>query len=194
MTVIELERQARAEAPVHRLTVDDWHRMIAAGIFNESDRIELIDGELRTMPPIGPSHAGKGKQLVALLTRGLEGRAILAVQDPLALARHSEPEPDLMLLRPRADFYQTAHPTPADTLLVIEVADSWLTFDRETKVPLYAHHGVPEVWLLDLKARRLEVYRDPGPEGYARVWYPRPDDALAPELLPELVIHGRDLW
>ena len=179
---------------IYRLKVDAYHRMIAAGIFAEDDRVELIAGELRAKPPINAEHAGKNKRLNQLFSQLAQGQAIVAVQDPLTLPEHSEPEPDLMLLRPRDDFYEHANPTPADTLLVIEIADSSLHYDRDIKVPLYAAHGVPETWLLDLKHRRLEVYRDPEPAGYRQHLRPTPNQTIAPVLLPELRIQVAELW
>ena len=194
MTVVAARPDAPAAPSTYRLPVDAFHRMIAAGIFAEDDRVELIEGELRAMPPINAEHAGKNKRLNQLFSQRAQGQAIVAVQDPLTLPEHSEPEPDLMLLRPRDDFYEHANPTPADTLLVIEIADSSLRYDRDVKVPLYAAHGVPETWLIDLKHRRLEVYRDPGPAGYRQRRRPDPDQTIAPVLLPALRIAVSDLW
>ncbi len=194
MNAVAPSRQPPVEPSLYRLTVDDYHRMIEAGIFGADDRIELIEGELRAMPPIGPEHSGKNKRLIRLFTSRVQDRAIVASQDPLTLPEHSEPEPDLMLLRPRADFYEHAHPVPADTLLVVEIADSTLRYDRTVKVPLYASHGVPETWVLDLQARRIEIYRDPGPAGYRQILLPDPEQTIAPVLLPELCIRVAELW
>ncbi|HYN78805.1 MAG TPA: Uma2 family endonuclease [Lamprocystis sp. (in: g-proteobacteria)] len=194
MNVIQPSRGPLAEPSAYRLTVDAYHRMIEIGIFGEDDHVELIEGELRAMPPINAGHAGKNKRLNQLFSQRARGQAIVAVQDPLVLPEHSEPEPDLMLLRPRADFYEHGNPGPADTLLVVEIADSSLSYDRNTKVPLYAAHGVPEVWLIDLRQRRVEVYRDPGPVGYRLILRPDPDQAIAPLLLPELLIQVAEFW
>jgi Uma2 family endonuclease len=173
---------------VFRLAVDAYHRMIEAGVFDEDDRVELIDGELRAMPPIKADHAGKNKRLNRLLTLRAGDAALVAVRDPLTLQPRSEPEPDLMLLRPRDDFYESANPTPADTLLVIEVADTSLAYDRDVKVPLYAAHGIPEVWLVDLRHRRLDMFRDPGPDGYRQILRPDASQVVAPLLLPTLEV------
>ena len=99
-----------------------------------------------------------------------------------------------MLLRPRADFYEHGNPSPADALLVVEIADSSLNYDRNTKVPLYAAHGVPEVWLIDLAHRRIEVYRDPAPAGYRQILRPDLDQSITPVLLPELRIQVAEFW
>jgi Uma2 family endonuclease len=194
MPVVEPQPTPAELHPVFRLGVDAYHRMIDAGVFDEGDRVELIDGELRAMPPIKPDHAGKNKRLNRLLTLAAGDDAIVAVQDPLTLRPRSEPEPDLMLLRPRADFYESANPTPADTLLVIEISDTSPRYDREVKVPLYAAHGVPEVWLIDLPHRRLEMYREPGADGYRLLLRPEPTEVVTPVLLPGLRIPVAALW
>ena len=152
----------------HRLSVADYYRMGEAGIFAPDARVELIEGEVIDMAPIGTRHGSAVKRLVALLTSALGARVIVAVQDPLRLNELSEPEPDLMLLKPRADFYADAHPTAADVLLLIEVADTSARYDREIKLPLYARHGVPEVWLVDLEARLLRFYSQPAGDAYAQ--------------------------
>ncbi len=194
MPVVEATPTLAEAHPVFRLGVDAYHQMIQAGIFDENDRVELIDGELRAMPPINPDHAGKNNRLNRLLTLGVGDAAVVSVQNPLTLAPRSEPEPDLMLLRPRDDFYEGANPTPADTLLVIEICDSSLRYDQEVKVPLYAAHGVPEVWLVDLQHRRLELYREPGSDGYRLVLRPELTEVVTPLLLPSLSIRVDEIW
>ena len=159
-----------AEGPRrHRLTVADYYRMGEIGIFAPDARVELIDGEIIDMPPIGSPHAGKVNLLVKLLAQAVRDQAVLLVQNPVVLGDHSSPQPDLALARPQADFYASRHPQAGDLLLVIEVADSSLRFDRDDKVPLYARHGIPEVWLVDLKAKRLVRYRNPQQGVYASV-------------------------
>jgi Uma2 family endonuclease len=152
----------------HRISVAELTRMATAGVFHEDARIELIDGELYDMAPIGSSHAGTVDYLAQVLNTRLAGRAIVRVQNPIVLGDLSAPQPDLALLHPRADFYRSAHPTAADTHLVIEVAESSLDHDRNTKIPLYARHGIREAWLVDLEARRLLRFTEPGPTGYRR--------------------------
>jgi Uma2 family endonuclease len=188
------DRFDSTDSSVYRLTVDAYHQMIAAGIFHGDDRVELISGELRTMPPISAGHAGKIKRLNRLLSARVGGEALVAVQDPLTLPDHSEPQPDVMLLRPRDDYYERGNPGPADVLLVIEVSDSSLRYDRETKLPLYANSDVPEVWLLDLPARRMEIYRDPGPEGYRQILLPDKSQTVAPTLLKTVAVKVEELW
>lgn len=153
------------EPPIQhwRFSIADYHAMAAAGILGDDDRVELIDGEIIAMPPIGSPHGGRVKRLNGRLSAAVGDRAIVAVQDPIVLGEHSEPEPDLALLRPRADSYTDSHPVAADVLLVIEVADTSLGYDLRTKVPLYARHGVPEVWIIDILHQRALRFADPAP-------------------------------
>jgi len=178
----------------YRITVEDYHRMIEAGILDENDRLELIEGDLTSMPPISPRHAGKTTRLNRLLSQIAGGSALVSVQNPLMLGQHSEPDPDLMLLKPREDFYEHSNPVPADVLLVVEVADTSLDYDRDTKIPLYAAHGIPEVWLVDLQRSRIEIHRDPGPEGYRQILLPDTEQTIAPVSLPDVVIRVSELW
>ncbi len=171
-----------------RFTVDEYYLMAKVGILKEDDRVELIDGEIVEMSPIGSRHASAVKRLISLLSRHLGQRAIISAQDPVQLGEHSEPEPDIALLRPKPDFYADAHPGPSDVLLLIEVADSSLEYDREVKTPLYARAGIAEVWLVDLVGENLRVYRSPSPEGYREVRTARRGERLAPEALPELAL------
>ena len=150
----------------HRLSVADYYRMGEAGIFAPEARIELIDGEIIDMAPIGTRHGSAVKRLNAMLAAAVGSRAIVSVQDPLRLDNLSEPEPDLMLLKPRADFYAAAHPGGADVLLLIEVADTSARYDREIKLPLYARHGIAEVWIVDLDARLVRFCRAPVGDAY----------------------------
>lgn len=158
-----------AWAARHRFSVTDYHRMAESGIFQGRYRIELIDGEVIDMAPIGSPHVGAVFALNRLLMDAARGRATVSVQSAIRLGDNSEPEPDLALLRPRADGYRSRPPPRAeDTLLVVEVADSSLRFDREVKLPLYARHAIPEVWIVDLVENVVEVFRAPGEAGYAK--------------------------
>ena len=156
-----------AVAGIHRFTVDDFARMGEAGIFTEDDRVELIDGEVREMTPIGPPHAWTVDRLTVLVAARLPETAHLRVQGPIRLGRHTEPLPDLSVAR-RTQAYTHRHPDAGDVLLVIEVADSSLQNDREEKVPRYGKAGIPETWVVDVSARTVTAYTGPGPEGYAR--------------------------
>ena len=170
-----------------RFTVDEYYRMAEAGILGEDDRVELIDGEVICMTPIGPRHAGYVDRLTRRFLQSLGDRAQVRVQNPVRLGEHDEPEPDVTLLRPRPDDYTTRHPTPEDVLLVVEVADSTLDFDRRTKARRYAEHGIPELWIVDAnpKRRRIFVYRDPAPDGYRTVQVVRRGERLAPLAFPD---------
>ena len=168
----------------YRFNVDEFARMGEAGVFTEDDRVELIDGEVLEMSPIGSPHAGTVNRLNELLVTRLAGRANVIVQNPIRLDRHTEPQPDLVVARRRKDFYTDRHPEPADVLLVIEVADSSLRYDRTEKAPRYARAGIPETWLVDLQAGTVTVYADPGPEGYARQQVRRRGDRIAAASVP----------
>ncbi|HLB17276.1 MAG TPA: Uma2 family endonuclease [Burkholderiales bacterium] len=167
-----------------KLSADQFERMGQTGILGPDARVELIEGELIEMAPIGSRHAAAVDFLSMHFARLVGDAALVRTQNPLRLADDSEPQPDLMLLRPRADRYRSAHPRPADVLLLIEVAETTLVFDRETKLPLYAKHGVPEVWILDLDARRLEIHREPGEGGYRRKLERGEAESIAPMALP----------
>ncbi|XSG84354.1 MAG: Uma2 family endonuclease, partial [Methylohalobius sp. ZOD2] len=155
----------------HRISVEEYRRMGEAGIFSEDDRVELIEGEIFDMTPIGHQHAGLVNRLNRLLVMAAGGRAVVSVQNPLRLSEQSEPQPDLALLKPRADDYQGAAATATDVLLVVEVADTSRDYDRTVKIPLYAQHDIPEAWLIDLPGKVVEVYRDPSPDGYRDAQY-----------------------
>ncbi|NCA89741.1 MAG: Uma2 family endonuclease [Gammaproteobacteria bacterium] len=147
--------------PIHRIDVKRFHRMIEAGCFGDGDRVELIDGEMRDMTPIGPPHGGTANALNLLLTLRLAGKAIVSVQGPLALDDGTELYPDLAVLQHRDDFYRQANPTGDNALLVIEVADSSLSLDQGPKLAKYARAGIRRYWVVDLRHRTLHDYRDP---------------------------------
>ena len=142
----------------HRITVHDYHRMGEIGVFAPDARVELIEGEIIDMAPIGNDHQSIVDQLARVLFRTVGDRAIVRVQGSIRLSQWSEPGPDLVLLEPRQDFYRGEFALGTDTLLVVEVSDSTLRYDRDRKVPLYARHGVPEAWVVDVNANALLVY------------------------------------
>ena len=145
----------------HRITVHDYHRMGEIGVFAPDARVELIEGEIIDMAPIGNDHQSIVDQLTRALVLVVGDRAIVRVQGSIRLSQWSEPEPDVVLLKPRPDFYRGAEfAFGTDSLLVIEVSDTTLKYDRDIKVPLYARHGVPEVWVVDVNANALLVYGD----------------------------------
>lgn len=172
----------------HVISVAAFHRMGETGILGPQDRVELIDGEIIDMSPIGVLHAAIVARLASYLSQRLGAMAIVWCQNPLQLDDRSEPEPDIAVLRPRSDLYTTSHPGADDALLVIEVSDTSLAYDLGTKVPLYARHGIPEVWVIDASTRRIRVFRRPigvgqvGPSagsGYADELLVEPHEALS---------------
>lgn len=172
----------------HRLTAAEFRRMAEVGILRADDRIELIEGELIDMAPIGSNHASVVARLNAWLTAAAGGRFIVFPQNPISLSEHSEPQPDLALLKSRDDYYRDALPTSQDVLLLIEVADATLEYDRTTKIPLYARSGIAEVWLVNLRGVAIEVFRVPGAQGYARVTRIERGQRIAPRAFPDLVL------
>jgi Uma2 family endonuclease len=174
--------------------VHDYYRMAEAGILHEDDRVELIEGEIVEMVPIGSHLAGVVKHLIALLSTQISGtQAILAAQDPVRLSELSEPEPDIALLRPRRDFYKESHPGPLDVLLIIEVADSSAEADREIKVPLYARAGIFEVWVIDVDGGLLDLYRNPLSGSYAFHVTAAHGDTVSPEAVPDVKLRVLDI-
>jgi len=176
-----------------RFTVDEYYAMARAGILSERDRVELIEGEVVTMTPIGLVHAAAVARATHGLMRSTGERAIVWVQNPIRLDAFNEPQPDLVLLRPREDFYRSAHPGPADVLLVIEMADSSLRYDRDVKASLYARHAIVEYWLVDLAASTVTRYSSPEGGPYLSVAVHTRGDTLAPIALPDCTVIVEDL-
>ena len=172
----------------HRFTVDEFQRMAEAAVFPEDARVELLDGEIVEMTPIGAAHNGCVGALIHLLRRRLPDSARLWVQSPVQLHEREAPQPDVVVLRPRADAYRTAQPHPADTLLVIEVGDSSVALDRRDKMPRYARAGIPETWLVDLPGNAIEIYREPAGDRYADVRTARRGETIAPLAFPDLTL------
>ncbi|MGH8477411.1 MAG: Uma2 family endonuclease, partial [Methylococcales bacterium] len=156
--------------------------------------VELIEGEIIDMPPIGIDHAYGVTRLTAVFTRKAGTNAIVYSQNPIYLNPHSEPQPDIALLRYRDDFYRHTRPGPEDVLLLIEVADSSLRYDREVKLSLYARHAIPEVWIVDLEHQRLEVYRRPVEDRYLEMLLPKEGEIITPEGLPGCGLELGDLF
>ena len=177
----------------YRLTSNRYHQMVKMGVFAEDERIELIEGEISPMSPIGSEHMGVVNQLAAILIAQLRRRAIVGIQGPIRLDDSSEPQPDLVVLTPRQDFYKRALPEPADVLLVIEVADSSLAYDRSIKTPLYARAGIAETWIINLIDRWIEVYRDPAPVGYTTQYKILTGKTIAPQTFTDVPIQVSEL-
>jgi Uma2 family endonuclease len=176
-----------------RLTVDDYHRMGKAGILHEDDRVELIEGELIEMAAIGSYHFTTVNNLNQEFSGRSGGRYIVSVQNPVRLSRHSEPQPDLTLLRPRADKYADGLPGPDDVLLIVEASDTTVATDRRVKLPLYSAAGIPEAWLVNIPRRSIEVHREPRGGRYQQVTVFRKGERVALLLLPDVSVAVEDI-
>ncbi len=169
---------ATIEPKRRRFSVEEYHQLAEAGILCAEDKVELINGEIIEMSPIGPKHAGNLDRLAQILTLLFQGAAIIRVQSPVQLGFDSEPEPDLSVLKPRNDFYTTAHPQPDDILLIAEFSDSSLNYDQNVKLPLYASHGISEVWIIDLQEDRILVFQNPKGRTYLSIHTYQSGDAI----------------
>jgi Uma2 family endonuclease len=167
-----------------RFTVHDYHRMGEAGILHEDDRVELIEGEIVEMAAIGTRHFSCVNRLNRMLVMGVGDAAVVSVQNPVRLNEHTEPQPDITVIRPRD--YTESLPLPEDVLFLIEVSDTTLAYDRNVKLPLYARAGIGEVWIVNLPAETIERYTDPSGEGYRRAEHKRRGQSLQPTALPNL--------
>ena len=171
-----------------RITTDDYHRMAEAGILTKRDRVELIDGEIVRKMTIGPRHGASVDRATRLFVTSTGDNVIVRVQGAVRLGLFSEPEPDIALLKSRADSYASSHPGPADVLLIVEVADSSLELDRDVKLPLYAQAGVPEFWLVDLTTDTIFRHTAPHGRAYRQTTPHHRGEIIAPFLLPECLI------
>jgi Uma2 family endonuclease len=171
----------------YRITVEQYHRMGETGIIPDDARVELLDGEIVEMSAVGSPHGGTVKRLTVLFAP-LFDRAIPCVQDPVVLPPRDEPEPDFMLLCPRADTYCAGHPGAADVLLLVEVADTSLPRDRTRKGRIYARHGIREYWIVDLPGDRIEVRRRPEGDVWGETFLAHRGDEIAPTAFPEFCV------
>ena len=178
-TMHELMAEAR-----HRVSVWEYHKMAEAGIFSEDDRVELIEGEVVDMAPIGSKHVFIVSRLAQFFTLAGQDRYLVSIQNPIRLDDRSEPQPDIAVLKP--GNYMDNLPGPSDALLIVEVAHASYKFDRGVKLDLYARHAIPEVWLLDLMGGELLVCREPVDGQYRRLYKPSPGERITPLLAPEL--------
>jgi Uma2 family endonuclease len=178
----------------HPITVQEYFRMGETGVLAPEARVELIEGEIIDMPPIGSLHASKTKRLTRILSGMIGDRAIVSVQDPILLGDLSAPQPDLALLRSREDFYEAAHPSAEDILLLVEIADTSLEHDRDRKLPLYARFGIPEVWLIDVQGRHLDIHRDPDKDRYTTQFRARDLSRIEVVSVPGISLDLRPLF
>jgi len=184
-----VEQIAESVRP-YRFTIEDFHRLAEADIFAAETRVELIEGELMMMSPIGKRHAAAVKRTSAEFRTIDPKVAILSVQDPLLLPdTNSEPVPDVMLLKPRADFYEAVQPQPADVLLLIEVSDTTLGYDRRIKLPLYARHDIIETWIVNLVQNVIEIYTEFKNGIYTIQRIAQRGEQISPKCLPGFTVN-----
>jgi Uma2 family endonuclease len=174
-------------------TVDTYHRLAELGVLDEDDRVELLDGQIVAMTPIGARHAACVNRLTNLLVPRVAPDMCVSVQNPVVLGERSEPQPDITVLRQAAGLSDQRLPEPRDVLLVIEVADTSLERDRDVKIPRYAAAGIPEAWLVDLLSAAISVCRAPGPDGYQEVVTLQRGATLRPLLLPAVAIAADEI-
>lgn len=174
------------EVTRRRFTVYDYHRMGEAGILHEDDRVELIEGEIVEMAAIGTRHFTCVNGLTRLLVRTVGDEAIVSVQNPVRLSESNEPQPDLAVIRARD--YRRSLPTPEDVLLLIEVSDTTLAYDHNTKLPLYAQASIPEVWIVDLTGETIERHTEPSGDVYRHTERARRGETLTSVALPDIAI------
>jgi len=182
------DKETRVETEVKKrlFTAEEYHRMGEAGILRPHDRTELIDGEIVQLTPIGYRHELCVSRITALLIQTLGNRMVLSPQCALRLNDWTEPEPDIVVYKPRSDFYAKKRKGPSDVLFVIEVSDSTLQHDQKIKLPRYAKAGIPEVWIEDLQHNVLNVYRNAGARTYATVLTLSPENTVSPFAFPDV--------
>jgi Uma2 family endonuclease len=179
--------------PLRRISVDQYHRMGEAGIFDPDERVELLDGVLIAMPPIAPAHAFSVLALSNLFAGTFQGRAVIDVQSPVRIGPASEPQPDVVLLRPPLVRYGKSLPITTDALLVVEVTDRTRAVDRGPKLRAYARAGISEVWIVDLTLSVVDVFTEPAGEDYARRSRAKRGDRVAPAAFPDAPIPVSDI-
>ena len=177
----------------HRFSVQDYYRMAETGVLRPGSRVELLEGKINDMSPIGPFHGGIVKRLSRIFNSKAKGRWVVSTQDPLRLDDFSEPQPDIMLLKPAADDYTNRHPRSEDVFLLIEVSDSTIDFDRDEKLPIYGKAGIPEVWIINLNDLAVEIYREPHFTGYGSKIILRAGDEAKPMAFPDVAINVAEL-
>ena len=183
----------QTEATRKWFTVDDYYRMGETGILGENDRTELIEGEIIEMSPIGDPHMLSVNRATMIFARGIGAKAVASVQNPAFMDQFNLPQPDVVLIRPREDFYGGGKPYPEDVVLLIEISDSSLRFDRKVKVPIYARSGIREVWIVDLQNSAIHVHREPKDKGYLSVETKGRDEVVSPQAFPDFAIKVSEL-
>lgn len=181
-----LEARERTAVQYHRWSTEEYHQMASAGLLDETDRVELIEGELVDMAPIGSKHAFNVDRFARAIQLAVGKAFFVRVQNPILLGEHSEPQPDIAVVKDKN--YAKSHPGAEDVLLVVEVSDTTLDYDRDVKLSLYARHGIPEVWLLDVNANELTIYREPVEGQYRLIRKPTASEVVSPMHVPGVAI------
>ena len=172
----------------HRFTVEQYYKMAEVGILGVEQRTELIEGEVIEMSPIGAKHSACLSKLADVLRDRTRKRALVRQQNPICLSDRSEPQPDVAVVKERQDYYAESHPLPSEIILLIEVSDSTLKYDRDVKIPLYAKVGISELWIANLEAQVFEVYRQPSETGYQQVQIYGKGEVINLQMLPDVAI------
>ena len=195
-----LKRRAQPDTPPlpawvarYRFDVHQYHAMAKAGVLKEDDRVELIDGEIVAMSSIGPAHVGAVNSSNMFWAIRLGGRAIVQIQNPIRLDERNQPQPDIAILKLKDDFYRSGLAGPDDVLLLIEVSDTSLRYDRRIKLALYARFGIPEFWIVNIRARSIEVYTDPVNGEYTSLQTFRRGQTITPTAFPDVVLPVSDV-
>jgi Uma2 family endonuclease len=187
------DMEAQFEVPYRPITVDEFDRMAATGIIAPDERVELVDGRLVQREPMNASHASIVARIMTVLLRRIGDRACVWQQLPVVVSDRSKPFPDVALVRARPDYYGSALPRPEDVFAIVEVSDTMLAYDRGEKLRLYAKAAVPEYWIVDVKARRIETYREPHDLGYSPRTVAASGDRVAFEAFPDVVFFVDEL-
>ena len=183
-----------AETLIHKFNIETYHRLISTGILHEDDRVELIEGRIVDMTPIGTRHSACVKRLNSLFSRKLQGLAIVSVQDPVQLAEEeSEPQPDITLLKYRGDFYSNELPKAENVLLLIEAADTSVEYDKGIKIPLYARANIQEIWLVNLLENSIEIFYSPSAGGYKFRMPLKNDQTISPKAFPDISLTAKQI-
>ena len=188
-----LEATVQVELPRHRFTVAEFARMMEMAVLDTEERVELVWGEVVKMSPINIAHTSTLKRLIHLLSTVLAGRMILSVQDPIQLFDDSLPQPDIAVLKVQDDFYSHRNPNPDDVLLLIEVSDTSLPYDRKVKSLLYGSAGIIDYWIVNLVNRQIEVHRDPQPDGYRMTIRYTAGESLSCLAFPDIALKVDDI-
>lgn len=182
-----MQRSMAINTPKRRFSVEEYHRLALSGILKEEDKVELVQGEIVEMSPIGPKHASTVTRIVRLLTEIFRDQYLISPQNPIQLGLDSEPEPDIVILKEKADFYATRHPKAEEVVFIIEVADSTLQYDKEVKLALYAQSGIAEYWIVDLQAHQLMIHSFPDGNTYQQLKCFQSGEDVFSTLLPNTI-------